>query len=102
MAIIPFVAFDEKLWMVSRKSVWSSVDGIEWRAQLGRDWGDERHGEVYAFFANKMWMLGGMKTWGEFKNDVWFSRNATEWTLAAPHAAWPPRRHNGRERQLGW
>lgn len=91
LAIIPLIAFDEKLWMISQKSIWSSVDGINWISQPKTDWG-ERSGMAYVFFDNKLWMMGGMKTWGDFRNDVWCSSDGKEWKQVTTNAGWYPRR----------
>lgn len=92
MAIIPLAAFD-KLFIIGWKEVWTSADGINWASQAKTDWG-ERHGMVYVFFDNKMWMMGGMQTWDKFKNDVWYSTNGRDWKVATPNAPWAPRRNH--------
>lgn len=94
MAIVPLVALEGKLWMVAQKNVWSSRDGIRFTAQPKTDWG-ERYGEAYVFFKNKIWMLGGMRAWDDFTNDVWYSSDARQWKQATPSAAWCPRRSHG-------
>jgi hypothetical protein len=94
MAILPLVAFDGKLYSIGDKSVWTSNDGINWNSQPKTDWG-ERHGMQFAFFNNKLWMLGGMKTWDDFRNDVWSSPDGKEWKQVVSKAVWSARRGHG-------
>lgn len=91
MAVVPLVAFDNKLFIVGKNAVWTSSDGINWNSQPKTDWG-ERHGMAYVFFDNKIWMMGGMKSWGNFKNDVWYSGNGKDWKMTTANAPWTPRR----------
>jgi hypothetical protein len=93
MAIVPLVAFENKLFIVGWKEVWTSADGINWNSQAKTDWG-ERYGMAYVFFDNKIWMMGGMKSWDNFKNDVWYSADGKDWKLATATAAWAPRRNH--------
>ena len=93
MAIVPLTAFENKLFIVGQKSVWSSTDGINWNSQTKTDWG-ERAGMAYVFFDNKLWMLGGMRSWDNFKNDVWYSSDGKNWKMATASAAWTPRRNH--------
>ncbi len=91
MAIRPVVAFNNKLFAIGWREVWSSADGIDWNSQPKTDWG-ERHGEAYVFFDNKLWMTGGMRSWDDFKNDVWYSSDGRNWKQAVKNAPWPQRR----------
>ena len=91
MAIVPLTAFENKLFIVGVKSVWSSADGVNWNSQPKTDWG-ERNGMAYLFFDNKLWMLGGMRSWADFRNDVWYSSDGKDWKLATANTAWTPRR----------
>lgn len=93
MAIVPIKAFGEKLYSIGDKSVWISEDGIDWKSHPKTDWG-ERYGQ-FAFFAGKLWMLGGMKTWDDFRNDVWSSSNGKDWKQVVSKAAWSARRGHG-------
>jgi hypothetical protein len=49
----------------------------------------------FAFFANKVWMLGGMKSWDDFRNDVWSSDDGKTWKQLVAKAAWQARRGHG-------
>lgn len=94
MAVVPLVGFDNQLYSISDKSVWTSPNGISWNSQPKTDWG-ARHGMRFAFFKNKIWMLGGMKTWDDFRNDVWVSEDGKNWTQTISKAKWSPRRGHG-------
>lgn len=94
MAIVPLIAFDGKLYSIGDKRVWVSDDGLNWNSQPKTDWG-ERYGMQFAFFAGKLWMLGGMKTWDDFRNDVWSSPDGKEWKQVVSKAVWSERRGHG-------
>jgi len=94
MAIVPIVAFDGKLYSIGDKAVWTSADGINWSSQPKTDWG-ERAGLKFAFFKNQLWMLGGMKSWDDFRNDVWSSSDGRNWRQTISNAKWSPRRNHG-------
>lgn len=94
MAVLPLVAFDGKLYSIGDKRVWTSTDAINWNSQPKTDWG-ERYGMRFAFFKNKLWMLGGMRTWDDFRNDVWSSVDGKEWKQDVSKAVWPARRGHG-------
>lgn len=91
MALVPIIAFENKLWMIGHNKSWSSADGIRWAVHQKTDWG-ERYGMSYAFYKNKLWMLGGMRTWNDFRNDVWASADGKTWTQVVIKANWQPRR----------
>jgi hypothetical protein len=93
MAIVPLTAFDNRLFIIGQKSIWSSSNGIKWSTQAKTDWG-ERNGMAYVFFDNKLWMLGGMRSWDDFKNDVWYSSDGKNWKIATANAPWAPRRNH--------
>jgi hypothetical protein len=94
MAVLPLVGFDEKLYGIGDKRIWTSDDGIDWTSQPKTDW-DERYGMRFAFFKNKLWMLGGMKTWDDFRNDVWSSADGKDWKQVVSKAVWSARRGHG-------
>jgi leucine-zipper-like transcriptional regulator 1 len=91
MGIIPLVAFNNDLYMVGQKKTWISKDGINWTAHSKTDWG-ERHGMTITFFKGKLWMMGGMKTWDKFHNDIWSSEDGKLWRQVKLHAGWSERR----------
>lgn len=92
---MPVVGFGDKLWAVQEsKHVWSSADGIDWhRFESNAGWG-ERYLAAVAFFDGRLWVLGGRNgpvRNADFRNDVWYSTNGTDWTLATANAGWSPR-----------
>jgi len=93
MGIVPLVAFDDKLYMIGQKLTWISEDGIHWKAHSKTDWG-ERHGMSFSFFNGKLWMMGGMKAWDRFYNDVWCSNDGFKWKQVKIKAEWSERRNH--------
>jgi hypothetical protein len=91
MAIKPLTAFGGKLVVIGDKEVWISENGTNWRSEPKTDWG-QRYGMQFEFFRDKLWMLGGMRTWDDFRNDVWSSGNGTEWKQVVGNAPWSKRR----------
>ncbi|MGI8884949.1 MAG: hypothetical protein ACR2IA_11980 [Pyrinomonadaceae bacterium] len=45
----------------------------------------------FAFFNNKLWMLGGMKTWDDFRSDVWSSPDGKNWQMVFTNSPWSTR-----------
>ena len=91
MGIKPIVAHNGNLYIVGQKLTWISGDGVSWKAYPKTDW-NERHGMSITFFKGKLWMMGGMKTWDRFHNDIWCSDDGLSWKLEKPHAEWSERR----------
>lgn len=93
-AVVPLVAFNDKLWMVGQKRSWSSNDGIHWQAFDKKDWG-ERISTTPVFFHNTYWISGGMdyKT-KRFLNEVWSSKDGKEWSRVVTNAGWSPRKNH--------
>ena len=52
----------------------------------------KRSGHTGVVFDNKMWVIGG-GNWstGAYCNDVWYSSDGTNWTLATASAGFSPR-----------
>lgn len=95
MAIVPVTGFDDKLYLIGDRTVWTSNDGVAWNApQAKTDWG-ERYGMRIAYFREQLWMLGGMRDWSDFRNDVWSSADGTSWKQVVTKAPWQPRRGHG-------
>lgn len=98
------VVFDDKMWVIGgseisddynetfiRNDVWFSTDGVQW-TQATSDAGFEpRAGHKSVVFDDKIWVIGG-RLWDEAVgyvdniNDVWYSENGTDWTLATENA----------------
>lgn len=90
LGITPMIAFHENLWMVGQKAAWFSSDGLRWTKQTKTDWG-ERISMAYVYYADKLWMFGGMKYQEkQFVNDVWFSADGINWQQGN-NAEWQPR-----------
>lgn len=68
--------------------VWFSSDGLNWTAAtLSAPWTPRCCHSVVAF-DNKMWVMGGSNNHGTptDKNDVWYSSDGVNWTLATASA----------------
>jgi hypothetical protein len=90
LGLVPLVAFGDQLWMIGRRSSYSSSDGLTWQAHAKDDWG-ERIGEAHVFFRGQLWTLGGLAYESRvFLNDVWRSPDGARWEQVGP-AAWPGR-----------
>lgn len=86
------VVYNDTLLMIGTSRTWKSPDGIHWKAfPHNGKWG-KRYGASYTLFDGKIWVMGGMKTWDEFTNDVWLSEDGIEWTLVTNSAPWTRRR----------
>ncbi len=93
MGIVPIVAFEDKLYIIGQRFTWISDDGLNWKARPKTDWG-ERHGMSFTFFNGKLWMMGGMKSWDKFYNDVWCSNDGFNWQQVKVKAEWSERRNH--------
>ncbi len=91
MAIKPLAGFDGDLFLVGDNTVWRSKDGVIWDSQPKTDW-IERYGLAFAYFRGRLWMTGGMRTWDDFRNDVWASTDAVEWKQVVQKVPWKKRR----------
>jgi len=87
------VAFDNKIWVIggseqASSNVMSSSDGITWDLVNAEppfrssDIRREEHTSVV--FDNKIWVISGRGTPGD--NDVWYSNDGIDWTLATEEA----------------
>jgi hypothetical protein len=95
-ALLPVVAFDDKVWMVDETHSWSSIDGLTFERHDKTDW-QGRLSPNYAFFKDKLWVIGGMNldgsdfANGRFTNALWSSSDGVTWQSAG-NAAWPARK----------
>jgi hypothetical protein len=102
--ITAFTVFQDKIWMFGggdvdnnfHDDVWVSEDGINWTKVLeNAPWG-KRFTSVTTF-DNKIYLLGGYEFTGNLdnpfvlKNDVWYSLDGINWTLATDTAPWSER-----------
>lgn len=86
------VVFNDSLLMIGKNFTWTSSDGIHW-TRHGHDgqWG-QRYGSAHTVFGGKIWIMGGMKSWDRFSNDIWSSPDGLHWTLVTTKAPWSERR----------
>ena len=89
---MPVAGFGDRLWMIDKELAWDSADGVHWRSAAHNGSAGVKHGAGRVFFKNKMWLMGGMKTWAEFTNDIWASTDGLDWKLVKRNAEWSPRR----------
>jgi hypothetical protein len=89
----PVVGPEGKLWMIAADGAWSSSDGVNWAVAGHNATAASRYGVASAFFDKKLWLMGGMKNWAEFTNEVSCSTDGTRWTTVNPSAQWGPRRN---------
>jgi len=105
------LAFQDKMWFMggwyngrlpghsASNQVWSSTDGVRWEQVTSAAGWSPRIAAAVVEFQGKMWLLGGTENYyfgdaNSLKNDVWFSTNGKDWTLATEHAGWSPRAYH--------
>jgi len=76
--------------------VWCSTDGVKWEQATPSAGWSPRLAAGAVVFKDKMWILGGSENYlfgdeRSLKNDVWYSSDGREWTLATTNAGWAPR-----------
>jgi hypothetical protein len=95
------VVFDNKIWVIGgwdnsglKNDVWYSSDGINWTLATATAPWSERFAHTSFVFDNKIWVIGGWDDdWinGPYKNDIWYSSDGINWTLATSSASWSGR-----------
>lgn len=102
------LVFKDKMWMMggwyngrlegrsASNRVWSSENGKDWSLVTEKAGWSARCAAATVSFKGKMWILGGTSAYyyGEkdsLLNDVWYSEDGKNWTLATAKAAWSPR-----------
>lgn len=105
------LAFKDKIFMMggwyngrleghsASNMVWSSTDGKDWSLETGTASWTPRIAAAVVEFKGKMWLLGGIENYyfgdeKSLKNDVWYSEDGKEWTLATADAGWAPRAYH--------
>jgi len=92
------VVFNSKMWILGGSGdlyfndVLSSDNGGDWEIVSGQNitpWSG-RYGHTSVVFDNKIWVIGGYDG-SSFKNDVWYSSDGVNWTLATDTALWSGR-----------
>jgi hypothetical protein len=89
--------------LICNNEVWSSVDGAKWTLVKDNtfkdatfdktsDW-EGRHTAGYAFYRDKMWIIGGDCNQKRYQNDVWNSTDGKTWTYVnkGKDVPWGPR-----------
>jgi hypothetical protein len=87
------------MWVIGgsdRNDVWSSSDGRTWIQVTGAAPWSGRADHTSVVMGGKMWVMGGTDlrydpSQREPKNDVWYSADGADWTLATSDAVWEPR-----------
>ena len=93
-AVLPIMGARGSLLSIGSDTVWSSTNGVDWTSRPKTDWG-ERHGMNIVLFRDRYFMTGGMRSWDDFRNDVYVSANTIGWKQVVTSAPWKPRRgHN--------
>lgn len=77
------VIFKDRIWIVGRlnissqgnsnNDVWFSDDGINWQKTEKDPLWSGREDHVAVVFQDKIWILGGMNSDWQWKNDIWHS-----------------------------
>ncbi len=105
------IVFKHKMWMMggwyngrlkghsAGNEVWSSKNGKNWTpVTKGAAWTPRAAASIVTF-KGKMWILGGTENYyfgteESLKNDVWYSSDGKNWTLATASAPWSPRAYH--------
>ncbi len=96
---------DGKLWLIGggtdgtgdlKNDVWKTADGRNWTRVTDRADFPGRIDHTSVVHEEKMWVIGGRALDGSSflggpVNDVWYSEDGAQWTLATGTAAFPPR-----------
>ena len=91
LTLQPVIGFHDNLWMLSQTHAWSSRDGVNWTHYQKTDSG-ERIWHEYVFFANRLWLFGGLRYADRVPlNDVWSSPDGVMWQYLG-NADWSPRK----------
>ena len=96
------LVYEGKIWVMggsgccggALNDVWNSTDGENWTLVTEAADFPIRKSFGALVFDNKMWVIGGVGQSyiaGSDYNDVWFSTDGANWTLATDNAAFPPK-----------
>lgn len=84
--------FQDKLWLVSGDSIFSSDNGVDWNLVTNTVPWKERVLPGFVTFNDHLWFFGGAEYHQAVHpayNDIWKSKDGIEWELVAEHAPWP-------------
>ena len=90
--------------------VWRSPDGVNWEAMTNEAPWEARAGLSAASFKGKLWILAGSQNDDasiggldrKFFNDVWYSKDGSEWYAATMSAPWEARAGGVALAKGGW
>lgn len=92
-----WVVYKRKIWLIGGDGnidVWNTKNGLKWEQVTdSAPWGPRYKPYVFVFH-DTLWLMGGFDYFNKrYKtyNDVWFSTNGADWTLAKEHCPWKPR-----------
>lgn len=70
--------------------IWNTENGLDWNlVTSSAPWGPRRSMSV-AFFANKLWLMGGWSPIFGYTNDIWNSVDGIHWEKVVANADFPP------------
>jgi hypothetical protein len=71
--------------------VWNSSDGCNWECVNPSAFNPNRSNSRAVEFNNKIWVVGGEISIGNYLNDVLYSENGSDWTRVTSEAPWSAR-----------
>ncbi|WP_273568783.1 hypothetical protein [Maribacter halichondriae] len=110
------LVYKDKLWIIGSSGsnddnqVWSSENGKDWTLSTQNTMFSPRTGFTFTVFDNKLWVIGGYeeedvdddpmgktdrqlknysKSSPDYKNDVWYSTDGSNWVAATLSAEFP-------------
>lgn len=103
--------FQDRMWIMggwyngrlpghsASNSVWSSLDGKEWREETGAAGWSARLAAATVVFRDKLWILGGTENYyfgdsSSLKNDVWSTSDGVHWKQSVKNAPWAGRAYH--------
>ena len=79
------------MWVATNDgSLYNSPNGADWTLVTGHAPWSGRYAAGGAVFADRMWVMGGLKD-GALFNDIWSSTDGVNWTLERDNAPWSRR-----------
>lgn len=88
--------FKNKMWLIggfagfNTNDVWFTEDGINWTEATPNASFSKRTDHTSVVFDNKLWVIGGTANsigiGAEFVNDIWYTEDGLEWTMATENA----------------
>ncbi|WP_276347600.1 hypothetical protein [Daejeonella sp. JGW-45] len=105
------IVFKNRMWMMggwyngrlpghsASNKVWSSKNGRQWHLATDNAAWTPRIASAIVEFKGRLWLMGGIEDYyfgtdKSLKNDVWYSANGKDWSLATANAGWSPRAYH--------